>query len=601
MHEDSTPTQLTAALSRGRDAYRRRAWSEGCAQLSAADREAPLEAEDLERLAIAATLLGRSAESEDAWARAHQQLLQRGHPERAARAALLLALDLIERNEQARAGGWIARARRLLGDDRRDCAEQGYLLVHDALRSLSEGDREAASNTLSHAAEIGDRFGDRDLVALARHVQGRVLIWSGRAAEGVVLLDEAMVAVTTGEVSPIVAGGVYCSVISGCQEIFDWRRAQEWTAALDRWCADQPDLVLYRGLCLLHRAEILQLRGDWPNALLEAVRARDRLSDPPGQAGIGSAFCRVAELHRLRGELAEAEEAYRQAGLHGRRTQPGVALLRLAQGETDVALASHPAGTRRDPRAADPARPAGRVRGVALAADQVVVARAAADELAAIAADLGAPYLRRLSGTASGAVRLVEGDARGALSSLREAEAIFSNWMLLTKQPGSGCWSAARAASWETSGRRGWSSTLPPPSFAQLGAVPDLERLGGLRRAGGAQASRKAHTAGGRGAPPDRRWQDQPGHRRSASDQREDRGPPCEQHLRQAGSLQPFGSHRVCLPACAGAVEAGLIRADNNAYIEVPTLLPFPICDVLPMRAWLGSSRLSRQLNRSER
>ena len=163
-------------------------------------------------------------------------------------------------------------------------------------------------------------------MTFARHGQGRALIRLGRAAEGLRLLDEAMIAVTAGEVSPIVAGDVYCSVISGCQEVFDWRRAGEWTAVLARWCEAQPDLVTYRGQCLLRRSEVLQLRGDWAAALEEARHACDRLADPPGQPGRAAAWYQVGEVHRLRGDTGEADTAYREAALLGRRPQPGLAL-----------------------------------------------------------------------------------------------------------------------------------------------------------------------------------------------------------------------------------------------------------------------------------
>jgi DNA-binding CsgD family transcriptional regulator len=400
-------------------------WGEIYARLLAADRESPLGPEDLARLATAAYLTGREPESAGLWARAHHGFQDRGQPAAAARAAVWLAYGLLDKGELAQGSGWLARARRLLDECGQDCVERGYLLLPEALRSISEGDYERAAGTFRLAARAGDRFGDADLIALARHGEGRALIRLGRTAAGLELLDEAMVAVTAGEVSPLVAGDVYCGVISGCQEVFDWRRAREWTAALARWCDGQPDLVPFRGQCLLHRAEVLQLRGDWRAALDEARRACERLSDPAGQAGLGAAFYQLAEVHRLRGELAEAEEAYRQASLHGRRPQPGLALLRLARGEVAAAVAAIAGAVNESAERRTRARLLPAQVEIALATHDVAMARTVAGELAAIAAEVGAPYLRAASAQAAGSVCLAEGDAQGALAVLREAEAIW--------------------------------------------------------------------------------------------------------------------------------------------------------------------------------
>jgi hypothetical protein len=226
---------------------------------------------------------------------------------RAVRCAFWLAFRLLNAGDLPRASGWVARARRLLDDGRHDCVERGYVLYLAALQAIFQGDAASAHATFGQAAETGDRFADLDLLTLARHGQGRALIYLGEIAEGVGLLDEAMVAIAAGEVSPIVVGDTYCSVIEACQEIFDVRRAQVWTAALSRWCESQPDLVPYRGLCLVHRAKVLQPHGAWRDAMDEARRARRRLSHPAGQPAVGAAFYQQAELHRLRGESMKAE------------------------------------------------------------------------------------------------------------------------------------------------------------------------------------------------------------------------------------------------------------------------------------------------------
>ena len=286
----TTHPLLSLELSRGRDAFHRRAWSEAYALLVVADRAAPLVPEDLDQLATAAYMVGRQTEAAELWTRGHRGFLAADQPERAARCAFWLAVGLLERGELAPCLGWIARARRVLDEHGRDSVERGYLLLPEGMRLIAGGDCTASADVFARAVAIGLRFGNPDLVALARHGQGRALIRLGQSAEGVALLDEAMAAVTAGDVSALVAGDVYCGVISGCQEVFDWRRAREWTAALSRWCAAQPDLVAYRGQCLLRRAELMQLHGEWPEAVAEARQACERLSEPSPQPGLGAAF-----------------------------------------------------------------------------------------------------------------------------------------------------------------------------------------------------------------------------------------------------------------------------------------------------------------------
>ncbi|MGH2450050.1 MAG: DNA-binding response regulator, partial [Candidatus Limnocylindria bacterium] len=323
-------------LARVRECYARRAWGDAYRPLSSADREAALALEDLEAAAVAAYLAGKDVESEQLWTRAHHESLRVADWGRAARCAFWLGITLMNRSERAKGGGWLARAQRVLDDSQHDCVERGYLLVPVGLRLYHQGDYPASRAAFTRAEAIGAASADTDLVTIARQCEGRVLLRMGNTAGGLALLDEAMVAVTAGEVSPIPAGIVYCSVIEACQEILDVRRAREWTAALSEWCAAQPDLVPYRGRCLVHRSEIMLQQGAWPEALAEAQRACERLSVPP-QPQLASAFYQRAELLRLRGEFARAEDAYREASQRGRTPQPGLALLRLYQARIDAA------------------------------------------------------------------------------------------------------------------------------------------------------------------------------------------------------------------------------------------------------------------------
>jgi ATP/maltotriose-dependent transcriptional regulator MalT len=408
------------AVEAARAAFRRRAWAEAHALLTAADEQGSLAAADLEQLAVAGYLLGRDDESAHAWERAHRELVATGDHDGAARCACWLAIQLFLAGHEARAGGWLARANRLVDDAGRDGIATGYLLVPAALQALEDGDLLAASERFAAASVIAERFGDPDVVALARLGRGQVLLAEGDAEGGLTLFDEVMVAVTTGEVSAVPAGIVYCAVIEACIAAFDVRRAAEWTEALTRWCEDQPDLVPFRGQCLVHRSQILQAHGEWAAAASEAERACHHLAAPPHPA-LGVAFYQQAELHRLRGEHAAAERAYRLAGGHGRDPAPGSALLRLAEGRVDAAAAAirRMVDEAPDPRTRPPVLAA--CAEIMVAAGDVDAARAAADELDGLATARGAPLLTAMAGHATGAVLLASGDPSAALRSLRRA------------------------------------------------------------------------------------------------------------------------------------------------------------------------------------
>lgn len=412
------------ALEVGRAALRRQAWSEGFAHLAAADRLSPLEPPDLVDLAFAAHLLGDESESLALLARAHQGFLGAGDLAGAARAAFWLGFSLFSNREVAQGSGWLARARRILDEAGLDGVERGYLLIPEGIRHMRELDGAAALTAFTEAVTIGARFHDRDLLALGLLGQGRALLRQGDTARGVALLDEAMVAVTAGEVSAAVAGPVYCAVIEGCHEIFDLRRAQEWTAALSTWCESQPDLVQHRGECLVRRAEVLQLHGAWEAALQEAERAYAELSQPRLQPAAGSALYRLGELHRLRGEFPEADAAYRGASDAGTVPEPGLALLRLARGEVVAALTAIKRLTVETPHRDRPLVLAAAVE-IALAASAPDAADAAARELADVAARLDTPLLHALAAQSAGAVALAQNDPQTALAALRRAEALW--------------------------------------------------------------------------------------------------------------------------------------------------------------------------------
>jgi DNA-binding CsgD family transcriptional regulator len=462
-------------LERGRAAYERRAWEGAYESLSRADGAALLGAHDLELLATSAYMLGRDDEYLSSLERAHHAYLEAGDHLAAFRCAFWVGINHALRGETGPAGGWLGRAHQLVGEG--ESVERGYLLIPLVFQHEAGGDFAAAAAVAAEAAAIAKRFGHAEGHALSLQAQGSMLIKAGRVKEGLALLDEAMVTVAGGKVPPIATGIVYCGVILACQEAYEVRRAQEWTAVLTRWCEQQPDLVAFTGRCLVHRAEIMQLHGAWNDALEEARRAGERLARSFNRGAAAQAFYRQGEVHRLRGEFAEAENAYREASRFGWEPQPGMALLRLAQGQGDTAAATI---RRALGEAAQPLRRANLLPAyveIMLAAGDVEEARSGCAELEEIGGRYESAMLAALVAHARGAVELAAGEARSALVSLRRAG---ETWQELDVP-----YDAARAkvlvaeacralgdddaAGLELEGAR--------DAFAALGAAPDLWRI----------------------------------------------------------------------------------------------------------------------------
>jgi DNA-binding CsgD family transcriptional regulator len=468
-------------LDRARRSYGQRAWADAYQAFSFADQEKLLEAEDLELLAMTAYLVGRDDEYLRTLERAYNAHNNAGQCARAVRCAFWLGFRLLMRSEMGRAAGWLGRAQRLLERDARECAERGYLLLPVVEQHLASGDFETAYAAAADAAAIGERCGDPDLIACARHQQGRIRLQQGQVEAGLGFLDETMVAVTARELSPLVTGLMYCSVIAACQQVYALDRTAEWTAALTRWCEGQPDMVPFSGVCQVHRAEIMQLRGTWPEAIEEARRACAR-SQGVNQQAAAAALYQQAEVHRLKGEFAAAEEAYRGASQLGLDPQPGLALLRLVQGRSDAAATAirRVASTTVDRLKRMSLLPA--YIEIMLAAGDVQDARNACRELEDIARSLDTGVPGAIAAQACGAVDLAEGNAQAALGSLRRA---FEVWQRIEAP-----YAAARVrvliglacrALGDEDGA-GLEIDAARSIFERLGATPDVARIDALMK-----------------------------------------------------------------------------------------------------------------------
>jgi DNA-binding CsgD family transcriptional regulator len=423
---DDTQTPLTGDAADGaigdreqaREAVRGSQWDLAFQTLSSLDANEGLAPEDLEALGEAAWWLCRLPECIAARERTVAAYLAEGQPRRAALVALRLFYTFSVRGEGAIASGWLRRAARLL-EGESEGVEHGQLALAEARLARAHGD---AASELAHAQRaiaLGQRFADADLVALGQYIEGRLLVRQGQVYDGMATLDEAMLAAAQGELGPMATGQVYCNVIAACQELGDLRRAGEWTEALRGWCESQPTSV-FPGLCRVHRAEVMRLRGAWSEAEREAREAsEDLLETMPAFAA--EALYQLGEVQRQLGALAEAELAFRRASDLGREPQPGLALIRLAQGKGEAAGAAVRRALAQESNRLVRARLLSAQVEIATARGDLPAARAAAEELGAIARDYGSVALEAAAGFARGTTQLAAGQPQAALGSLHAA------------------------------------------------------------------------------------------------------------------------------------------------------------------------------------
>jgi class 3 adenylate cyclase len=421
---------LDDSLEAGREAARKHAWRDAYELLQRADADGLLGAEDLDHLGEAAWWTGRLEEAIDFRERAYAAHVEAGEPRRAALLAMMISGDHAKKGAVSVASGWLSRATRLLADEP-EGIEHGHLALARGSAAVMMGQLQPAQEELARAQELATRFGDRNLEAMAMVFKGTTLVMSGQVSEGLALLDEATAAAVSGELEPLATGMVYCVTIHSCQTLGDCGRAAEWTTAANRWC-DRLDVSGFPGACRVHRAEIMRLQGNWDRAEEQAVQACDELG---GYFNLitSAGFYEIGEIRRRRGDFAEAEEAYRKASElgHPTSTQPGLALLRLAQGKVESAAAAIKRELENE--GLDPLTRASLLPAqieIGLAAGELARARGAAAELEEIADLYRIDGVRtpRMEGTLQltlGQIRLAERDFEGAVSAFKAAR---STW-----------------------------------------------------------------------------------------------------------------------------------------------------------------------------
>jgi DNA-binding NarL/FixJ family response regulator len=466
-------------LEAGREAYARREWEAAREHLTRVD-PATLRADDLRALGAAAYLVGDHDGTVRALQRAHSLHVAAGDRLAAAYDAHQLAMLFTTTGDLAVGAGWVARAQRLVADQPDDAPIRGYLLNHDMFRHLFSGDFGAMLTSCDRMEQLGRQHADPDLVTSALCGAGRALMYLGRVPEALARLDEAMVGLATGEVTPITAGHAYCTMIEGCQEISDYPRMSEWTEALAKWCEDQPGLVAFTGQCAVHRGQILRAHGFFQDALDELALATERYTANHMDAASGLALYERGEVLRTLGDLDAAEAAYDAAAGWGHEPQPGLSLLWLARGRGSTAVA---AVRRLLDEAHDPvtrSRHLAPAVEVLCAAGELDESDRASVELGSIAESFGCQALNATASYAAGLVALARDDPAGSLTHLRRA---WKLWIDLGAR-----YDAARARVRIALALRALGDTVSATSelsvaqrtFAELGAEParrEVERL----------------------------------------------------------------------------------------------------------------------------
>ncbi|MET7619115.1 LuxR C-terminal-related transcriptional regulator [Streptomyces sp. NPDC005408] len=484
------------AIEQARDAVAREAWADAYAALHDIDPDR-MTPDAFTALADAAWWTSRVDESIAARTKAYSGFVAAGAARQAGFSAWMLFYEHQLAGRTATAAGWLGRARQHLGSEP-ECVEQCYLAWVETEEAQQRGAFDEAMGSARRMAGIARRCGSQDLLAMSAQAQASVLLAQGRIAGGLALLDDAMCSAMAGELSSFFTGWIYCLGLQHCMASADLERAVEWTDAAMAWCASMPEENNFRGLCRVHRAEVLELCGDWPRAETEAVLTCRELL-PYERRIAAEAFYLTAGIQRRRGDLVAAEASYDRAHELGRDPQPGLALLRLAQGKADssaaalrLALAAGDGGDSGGPGRLGRCRLLAAEAEVSLALGQLDQARTAADELESTARawqqrrESETTVLHAIAAGAGGAVAFAERDLERSLPLLHRA---LSLWLELgvpyeAAQVRMTLAAADRAAGDDEGARLELQAAHAV--FERLGAVPDARRaaapLSTLRR-----------------------------------------------------------------------------------------------------------------------
>jgi class 3 adenylate cyclase len=465
-------------LEAGREALRRREWVEAYELLRAADEGTELAPEDLLLLGEAAMWNGHMDELPAYLERAYRGYLQQGNMPRAAFVATWIAHEQKNNLQMSVANGWMGRAKRLL-DLEPASAERGYWALQKSLMEIGDRNFLEALRLAKEAEELGRRFGDRNLEIRGIQRQGNVLIEQGEVAEGKLLLDEASAAALAGELDPFSTLTVYCNTIGACRDVADYESAGQWTERASDFC-DSNSMTAFPGMCRVNHAEVMKFKGRLAEAHELADRASTELSAWSPRIA-GAAFYELGEVRLRLGELAQAEQAFREADELGRTPEPGISLLRLVQGNVKAALASIrravgndtlglPAQARLLPAAVE----------VAVAAGEVEEAAGYAERFAALADTYDTSALHATAAFTRGQVALARADADGAYHAFRQArttwESTGATYDVARAREQLG--KALRASGDEDAAI--WELQAAAARFERLGAIRDAERVAEL-------------------------------------------------------------------------------------------------------------------------